>query len=703
MPGTGHPPRSSVYGSHSFYVRIAVIIAGLLLITAAPIISYNYIENRRIVLGLSDNLMDQVSNTILEKTAVYFLPASAIVEISAKLTELGAVSVGNYGEMELYTMGMLHFCPQIAMFFVADEEGNSIQAWRQPDGGMQSRVIRPDSSALFKRWDAKFKMYESRPGDIIDYDPRVRPWYMGAKAAGSSYWTDVYILHDGKKPAITSAFPFYDGNGRFAGVWAANAEIDEMSKFLKGLKVGKSGIAFIINQKDEVVAYPDASRAMVEENGVPRTARIEELGIDQISAAYRHHAGTGKSKAVVESGGRRYFYSFIEFPKEFYVNWKVALVVPEDDFTSDAEKLMKETILIGSVILGFSILLAILVARGISRPIKLLSGETNKIRNFDLGEKVTITSRIKEIQLMSDAISAMKAGLQAFKRYVPAELVRRLIETGEEARLGGHKRDLTVFFSDIAGFTTIAERMSPEELMLHLSEYFDELTKILSAHKATVDKYIGDAILAFWGAPIPDDDHAVNACAAALACREKIADLNRRWESEGRSPFITRIGISTGETVVGNVGSSERINYTVMGDNVNLASRLEGANKFYHSGIIVSRNTREAASERFLFRLLGVTAVKGKSEGSAIYELMGAKAAGPGAENAEAAALCEGFTGGVEAYLAGEWDAACEIFTNLAARFPSDAPTRFYLSRCRHFRDNPPGAHWRGVEYLESK
>jgi adenylate cyclase len=347
-----------------------------------------------------------------------------------------------------------------------------------------------------------------------------------------------------------------------------------------------------------------------------------------------------------------------------------------------------------------AVLIAVLISRSITEPIRILAEETKKIKDFHLDDKIQVASRIKEIQMMINAISAMKTGLQAFRRYVPAELVRQLVHTGEEARPGGHKRELTVFFSDVAGFTTIAERMPPEDLMRHLSEYFDELTRILSDHKGTVDKYIGDGILAFWGAPVPDGDHAFNACTASLLCREKLIELRKKWSREGSDLLFTRIGISTGETIVGNVGSSERINYTVIGDNVNLASRLEGANKFFGTNIIVSQQTYEMVSDKFWFRPLGVIAVKGKFRESTIFELMGKKEEGKTGPTDE---LCREFSLGLEAYLAREWEAAHRRFRELSVKFPSDTPTEFYLSRCSFHRNNPPGTDWRGIEYLESK
>jgi adenylate cyclase len=695
---------SSIFKSHSFYIKIVTAFIGLLVLTVLPIVSYNYYQNRQMALESSDDLMAQITATVMEKTENYFVPAAVLVEISARLAELGAVCCGNEKQLELFTLGALQSFPMISMFFIGDEQGNYIRAWRLPDGNLEARIINRSAvpaSNTFKYWTPEFKVFKTETSTEIDYDPRVRPWYIGAKAARGNYWTDVYILFRNKKPAVTSAYPVIDPQGRIVGVWGVDIELDEISNFLKSLKIGKNGLVFIFNAKNEVMAFPDVSRIIKEEKGELRPVRVDELGSGPISRAFQEYLKTGKSKPVIESDGKRFLAAFADFPQEFPARWKVGIVVPEEDFITGAKRLIGETLLICLVILLAAIFLAVFIARSISKPIKQLAAETQKIKDFHLDDRIEATSHIKEIQLMSNAIAAMKSGLQAFRRYVPAELVRQLIHTGEEARLGGQKRELTVFFSDISGFTSIAERLTPEELMLHLSEYFDQLTRILTAEQGTVDKYIGDGILAFWGAPRPDEEHARHACNAALLCQERLRELNRKWQDEGKTPFTTRIGISTGETVVGNVGSSERINYTVMGDNVNLASRLEGVNKIYGTRIIVARATCEAVSAHFWLRPLDVVAVKGKSEGAMIYELVGRKSAGEGASEAEA--LCTEFSRGLAAYRNRDWDRACTIFAGLSDQFPQDGPAKLYLSRCRHYREQPPAADWRGVEHLEVK
>jgi adenylate cyclase len=655
------------------------------------------------MLTMADNIINQVTKTAIEKTIDYLMPLSRIVEISAKMAKNGTISLTDNSRLEKYTLEILKSYPRTSMFYLGDENGNYLMARRLQDGTIATNIINRKTSPPSEIWkyrDASFNVVRTVNSAKVAYDPRLRLWYEGAKNSESLYWTDVYIFYHGGKEGITVASPITAPSGKVLGVFGLDIDLDEISHFLETLKIGENGVAFIFNDKNEVVAYPGVSRTIKEENGGLRPVHIEELGISSVMRALRECQQKGKNKCVIESEGQKYLASFQDFPASFRAKWKVGVVAPEDDFTGGAKEEMRDSLLIFSGILLISVFLAMLVSRSISKPIKLLTREAERIKNFHLDDKITIRSYIREIQVMSNAIAAMKSGLQAFRRYVPAELVRQLISTGEEARLGGHKRVLTIFFSDIAGFTTIAEGLAPEELMLHLSEYFDEFTQILSDQHGTVDKYIGDGIMAFWGAPVPDDNHAFHACSAALSCQERLRNLNRKWADNGLCPLPTRIGISTGETVVGNVGSSERINYTVMGDNVNLSSRLEGVNKLYGTQIIVSRATYEAVADKFWFRPLDIVAVKGRSEGTVIYELMMRR----GEEDSEPIAeLCVEFTKGFEAYLARDWKVAIKIFQNLSNKFPDDLPTDFCLSRCRHYQANPPEAGWQGIAYLETK
>jgi class 3 adenylate cyclase len=222
---------------------------------------------------------------------------------------------------------------------------------------------------------------------------------------------------------------------------------------------------------------------------------------------------------------------------------------------------------------------------------------------------------------MVTALDNMKKGLRSFRRYVPGDLVYQLKRSNTEATLSAERRTLSVCFCDIADFTTISEAYDPGRLARHLGAYFEGMTRILQEHEATVDKFIGDAIMAFWGAPRDVPDHARLACHAILRCREFIAEFIRQ---EGRPPCRPRVGLNYGEAIVGNMGYEDRLSYTAIGDTVNVASRYEGINKVYGTSAVVTEAVRNLTHEEFAFREIDTVVVKGRTRGMKVYELLGA-------------------------------------------------------------------------------
>ena len=286
----------------------------------------------------------------------------------------------------------------------------------------------------------------------------------------------------------------------------------------------------------------------------------------------------------------------------------------------------------------------------------------------------------------------------AFQQYVPPGLIRQLLERPELLRLGGEEKPLTVMFTDIRGFTALAEGLSPTALVERLNEYFSEMTEVLFQNWGTLDKYIGDSIMAFWGAPYPQTDHALRACRAALQMTEKLQELQTRWAQQGLAQINFGAGINTGPMVVGNMGSSRRFNFTIMGDNVNLASRLESINKQFGTRIIISESTYAEVRQEMLARELDLIRVKGKTKPVRIFELLGTMD-----QERRYHDLIERFQEGLTVYRSGNWDKASEVLTQLLANYPHDAPTRLLLERCRCLSEEPPAADWDGVFVVKAK
>jgi adenylate cyclase len=290
---------------------------------------------------------------------------------------------------------------------------------------------------------------------------------------------------------------------------------------------------------------------------------------------------------------------------------------------------------------------------------------------------------------------------RSFGQYVSPGVIA-LIEKDPKRyfRPGGENKELTVMFSDIRSFTSISEGMTPDELVFLLNEYLGEMTDIIFHRWGTLDKYIGDAIMAFWGSPFPQDDHAVRACSAALDMGARLDELNLKWEVEGRKhkPLAIGIGINTGNVNVGNMGSAKRLAWTVMGDHVNLASRLEGLTKEYQVRIVLGEGTWRQVKDEFVGRELDRIRVKGKQQPVAIYELMAY------ARDAQSYRdLLQRFHDALSSYRRQEWSEAAQRFEALLSRSPDDGPSHVLLKRCHEFMKESPAPGWDGVYVMKSK
>jgi adenylate cyclase len=303
-----------------------------------------------------------------------------------------------------------------------------------------------------------------------------------------------------------------------------------------------------------------------------------------------------------------------------------------------------------------------------------------------------------EVQELSRAIDTLELALSNFMRYVPNALVRGIISRTFSSELGGKRQPITVLFTDVAGFTPIAEALDPEEVMAKTSRYFSDIGGELVRSNATIDKYIGDSIMAFWNAPEPDPDHIVNACRAALQAAAAGRLLSEKWRQLGRPGFRTRFGLHTGLAVVGNVGAREHINYTLVGAVANQASRMEGLNKMYHTEILATGEVARAAADYFVWRQIDRIVAAGTTEEHDIHEPMGeVDAAGQHAE------FLAQWRVGREAYSAGRFEAALAAFRAAAILRPDDGPCRVFIARCMDFlRDGPPEG-WNGTWHFDSK
>jgi adenylate cyclase len=335
----------------------------------------------------------------------------------------------------------------------------------------------------------------------------------------------------------------------------------------------------------------------------------------------------------------------------------------------------------------------------ISKPLSVLATDMRKVRNLHLDEPANVESNLREVVDMREALITMKSGLRSFSKYVPTDLVRALIREGNEARLGGRHETLTVFFSDIANFASLAEARSPGELAQDLAQYFSIVTRTILENRGTVDKYIGDAVMAFWGAPEPLPNHAQHAVLAALKVKSYLNELNLQLAKKGKPPMETRIGLATGEVLVGNIGYEDRFDYTVLGDTVNIASRLEGLNKRYGTKILASAAVVESLGDSVLVRLVDKVVVKGRRNVVTVYEPICLASDA----SSDTIRRIDQWNEMVLRYWGREFEMTTPFFEAWFKNAPEDLFSAEFAKRSAEFEKKPPPEGWMGTVYTREK
>ncbi len=571
--------------------------------------------------ALADTINGQIVSAVEKELSTITTEARAAHTAIRTLFVQHVLETREADKREFVFLSQLQSQPNISWVAFGWPDGAFFAAHKLGDLGLEMMEIAPVDGVIKRRVD----QYEVVVGDIefqkrrfenTDYVVTDQEWYRSGIQTEEPRWFDVSAHPVGTRPSIAYAGPV-DVYQKRQGVLAVIIEYTRFAQFLSRLSVGKSGAAFILGRDGTTIAAPDPD---ADETNMQRSDQpllpVAQGAIKQAGSAYDSDKKVAHQIRLV-TGGNAYAVSLtpLAFP-----GWTLATVIPEAEFLGPIERTIRQ-LLIGLAILivGAGIVSAWIARRVIATPLIMVVDELKHVARFDLEKVRRHASRVTELENLSNAIADMAGGLAAFRKYIPSDLVKTLVSEGVEPRPGGSIRNLTVLFADIAGFTGLSERLGDQIIPL-LSRYLDTMSREISGHGGTIDKFIGDAVMAFWGAPAANADHAIDACRAALACQRALRELGLA-DDNGR-PLRVRIGVNSGEMLVGNIGSEVRLNYTVIGDAVNVASRLEGANKEYGTEIIIGEETRRLAGDHIHARELDRLMVYGRAGGIAIYELL---------------------------------------------------------------------------------
>jgi adenylate cyclase len=522
------------------------------------------------------------------------------------------------------------------------------------------------------------------------YDPRQRDWYRAASINKKVTITAPYIFSSSGLPGITIAAPFY-AEGKMIGVIAADITLDNLSKFLAERVVSKGAMSLIIDDHDKVIANSNLKEQAKRVAGKIDLKHVGALDSDLPALAMVQQSKVSNKDNftfVHPTSKEEYAVSFSSFASDSSKRWQILIVAPLDDFSGPLKENNKRLLIFGTLAIILQILFIYFLSRLIAKPLERLEKKVNDVRELvEVAQPEVIESPIREIASLSRAVDTLDHAVRSFAAFVPVGLVKHLIDSEQQLQLGGKSRFLTIMFCDVEAFSTLAESSPTQELLMRISAYLEAVTLSVNEEHGTIDKFIGDAAMAFWGAPAELNDHAWHACAAAVRISQRMAKLNEQWVSEGLAPLQIRIGIHCDSVMVGNIGSKHRMSYTVMGDAVNIASRLEGVNKDYGTQICVSQSIYREVGERLTLRPIDEVTVKGRRSASHIYELFGVidndhQTSGLEASE-ETIEQCKLTKFAHQAYAEKKWQEAAIRYEAVLAVYPKDQLASSMLMRCK--------------------
>jgi adenylate cyclase len=508
-----------------------------------------------------------------------------------------------------------------------DEQRGRLRA--TPGASIAINLVRPTSTGELPMR----RIFEDRQGNEVGqldlwkygYDARRRRWYRDTVKADRSLVSSPYLDFTIGAPVITISAPL---RGKVPGVLAADLKLDTFSDFVQAERPGEHGMVLIFDSTGSLIAHPDFAQYVVDAMTHPSQPQLQNIkGINSgvVAAVLRRSDGRDHyDGSIRDDEGRDYLFKVAKFTLGAQYNASILLLAAQEDFAQGVRRL-QFTGLILAIIAGTAFIPVIWIfGGGMSQSMKSITAQALKLQKLAAPDPSPVTSRIKEIHELGRAMELAQRAIWSFAHFVPKEIVQRIVDNSISTELGGVREEITVVFTDVRDFTTIAESADPDILMHQTSRYFSVLTEAFLAEGGTVDKFIGDAVMVFWNAPNPQPDHVERACRAALAGRLASEKLNSQFETEGLKPFFTRFGIHVGEAVVGNLGSTERMNYTALGNTVNLAARLEGLNKQFGTAILVSEGVYLRVKHSFQFKAFEAVIAKGMTKETRIFELVGA-------------------------------------------------------------------------------
>jgi adenylate cyclase len=689
MPNASRP-RQTI----GFRTAILQLVLGALLFSVGTIGIVGYINSERTLEEIRQKHFSLVSLTLSREVRRILEPAERILPELKNFTDRGLISPLDSDRLGIFLAERLRQEENVSwLSFTNSATGAFTGAWRGAEGWIGVSQSDPNVDNGRPK-EFLLDLDGSRgllpPRTASPYDARARSWYQKAVVAGGSIvWTQPYNFNEGTT-GISACLAIYK-QGRSIGVFTADFTTSDINEFLNRVIQDRKLFLFVDTASGDSLGV--ASEMSLPSDALLQESRkLYELGQTKLD--------TGQvSFRSFQFSGQSYVSVITPFTLPSGLTFLTGVVGLESDFLGSAQNNLALTAVIGLVALTAGTLFAIWLSHQLATPLTKLSHDLEQVGRFELTNLPPPKSAVREIVIVGDSLDRMKSGLRSFVKYVPRDVVRELILQKQDAARGGALRRLTLFFSDVAGFTRISENLSPTEVFAELGDYFELVTEIVvEKFGGTLDKFVGDGIVAFFNAPGAMERHAEVACQAALEVVQKLSDIEAERLAANRPIFQTRIGLHTGEVLVGNIGTQQRLSYSAIGDAVNLSSRLEGLNKLYGTLILASGQTKTETGDRFEWRYVDRVAVLGRSRGTDVFELLGYRST----VSANKLELRDVYEAGLQKYFDGDFNGAAVHFASVLAHQPDDGASQLLLARCNQLALRPVPHRWSGIyEMLE--
>lgn len=662
----------------------------MLLIISAIIIAYSYYKNYQAIENLAGSELKSVNDRVISNFNDVRLRSILMGElIRAAVSSRKDEKIIRDPFIREFLLKTIQIDPLICGVQIYKTDGNYASAldlleigffhyFSKPNTPLPTGAIYAwrtiDSSKAQETWeyfDSQRLLVTKDNVQPASYIPTNDLWFKKMEEWPTNLWHLSFVPRSDfpqKESAKTISFsmPFYE-NGTFFGMVETNLSIDSLANFIYEYRISEHGREFILDSEGTLI-IPSAEDI---------DAQSEKMVHTIVKQAYQAYLANKQNFIKLKSDNTKYMVYIDQFPISVGSPWYIVTVVPFEDFFGSLIRNLNQLALVSLGVFSLFGFLIYLFSKHISRPIEKMAHDLDDIRHLDYEKDIKIDSNIEEIVTLENSISALQKAVRSFGKYIPKEIVKRLIGQGKEITLGGKRKEISLMFSDIKDFTTTSEIFPVETLLFSLEKYYEILSDIIVDHQGTIDKYIGDSIMAFWNAPGTVENHAKKACLAALLCHKA---CNVDYRQHQLFEWTTRFGLHAGEVIVGNIGTYDRMNYTIVGDVVNTASRVTSLNKEYHTSILITEAIKNEIGEEFLTRPIDFIAVRGKKVKIRIYELAGTKQ-GELKPSPEQEHLLDIFTKAYMLYEAGQYLKAKAEFQEIAKEFPNDTPTQIYLER----------------------